>query len=324
MTYELSCRINIGTVTFTSVHELVIRESIHSLVQTAVIKIPLSARLHNASEIVPVETHKVFKPGDPVSIELGYNGKLRPEFNGYIKRISYGMPMTIECEDHMFIVRKNHISHTAEDIELKSVAEMCLGGLYAFDGEVPGMIINHLSVNNESAVNLLQSIRNDYGLGIFFTPQAKLYCGTLYGYQAGDVRYDFHTNINPDRNELYWQHEDDIRLKIIAKAWKKDGSLIEKAIGDDDGQVRTLWFYNIENPDLLEQRALAEIGKHKFTGYTGYFETLLEPYACPGMKAVITDPDFPERGGNYYIETVETRFGVSGATRRIEPGIKLN
>lgn len=324
MAFVLDCKITIGNTAFTSVHDVVIKHSIHSLVQTAEIRIPLSARLHNASGAEPVETHKVFNPGDPVTIELGYNGNLKPEFSGYVKRLSYGMPMIIECEDHAYIVRKNHLTHAAENMTLKEVIDLCLKGLYKTDGEVPGLVIDQFNVKNESALNVLQGIANSYGLGIFFTPQGKLYVGPLYGYRAGDVQYNTHLNVDPSRNELYWQHVDDVRLKIIANSWRKDGSLISEAIGDDDGQVRTLWFYNIEDAAVLRRRAQDEVAMYKFTGYRGYFQTLLEPYAAPGMTAIITDPDFPERGGSYYIESVETRFGVSGATRRIEPGIKLD
>jgi len=324
MAFVLDCRITIGNTTFRSVHEVVISHSIHSLVQTARIQIPLSARLHNASGTEPIASHTAFAVGDPVSIELGYNGRLKPEFNGYVKRLSHTVPMTIECEDHAYIVRKNHVTHAAQNITLRQVVDLCLAGKYQTEGRVPHLVIDYFNVQNESALSVLQGIANSYGLGIFFTPQGRLYVGPLYGYRAGDVRYNTHQNIDPERNELYWQHADEVRLKIIANSWRKDGSLVSEAIGDNDGQVRTLWYYNIEDAAVLRQRATAEVAMYKFTGYRGSFQTLLEPYAAPGMAATIADPDFPQRGGTYYIESVETRFGVAGATRRIEPGIKLH
>lgn len=324
MLYALSCRITIGNVVFTSVNDLVIYHSIHSVVQTAMIKIPLSARLRQNGETTTVQTSNMFKPGDPVSIELGYNNRLWPEFNGYVTRLVYGRPMTIECEDAMHIVRKNHITESRPDIKLKEVVDMCLKGLYKVKGEVPDMTINDFTVKEESAVNILQSIKNDYGLGIFFTPEAELYCGPLYGLMLSDVKYDFHINIKPTQNDLRHQEEEDVKLRIIAKTWRKDGGLLEAETGDKEGHVRTLWFYGIDDPEQLKERALAEMKRYKFSGYTGYFTTLLYPYAEPGMRAIINDPDFPERGGSYYIESVETRFGQSGASRKVEPGIKLD
>lgn len=324
MLYALTCRVTIGNVEFTSVNDLVINHSIHSVVQRAKIRIPLSARLHHNGEITSVSTNQVFKPGDPVSIELGYNGQLYPEFNGYVTRLVYGRPMTIECEDAMYIVRKNTITHEAENVKLKTLTDMCLKGLYNYAGEVPDMVINQFSVKDESAVEILQTLKNDYGLGIYFTPQAKLWCGGLFDYRSVDVKYNFHTNINPVRNELKHQEAEDVKLRIIGKSWKRDGSIIEASEGSEDGSVRTFWYYGIEDSNQLKERVLAEVGRYRFSGYTGYFQTFLYPYAEPGMKAIIEDPDFPERGGSYYIESVETRFGLNGASRKIEPGIKLD
>jgi hypothetical protein len=320
----LTCKITIGDIVFYSVNDVVIKQSIHSIAQTASIRIPLSARLHKEGQQTRVEAAKVFKVGDGVSIELGYNGKLYPEFNGYVTSITYGTPLTIECEDHCYILRKRKITESRENIKLKEVIDLCLGGLYQVEGDVPDMVINNFTVSDDSAINILQSIKNDYGLGIFFTPQAKLYTGLIYGYRSGNVKYNFHKNINPRRNELKYLSEEDVKIKISAKSWKKDGGLIEASVGDDDGQVRTLWFYDIEDVNELKNRATAEISKYKYNGYSGYFHSMLEPYAEIGMIAEITDPDFPERGGSYYIESIETRFGVNGASRKIEPGIKIS
>ena len=309
---------------FTSVNDLVINQSIHSVVQTAKFKVPLSARLHHNGEITSVKTSEMFKPGDPVSIELGYNGALYPEFNGYITRLVYGQPLTVECEDAMYIVRKTHVTENRAEIKLKEVVALCLNGLYNVEGEIPDVTLNDFTVLNESALNILQNLSNDYGLGVYFTPQARLYCGPLYGYRSGNVRYDFHRNIKPMQNELKHQEEEDVKLKIIARSWRADGSLIEEEVGDVNGYTRTLWYYGIEDSSDLKSRAVNEISRYKFSGYTGYFTSLLYPYAEPGMRADITDPDFAERAGSYYIESVETRFGLSGASRKIEPGIKLN
>lgn len=324
MLFVLNCRITIGTAVFTGVYDVVISHSIHQVVQTARISLPLSARLHYDGKIESVSTHQVFKIGDPVSIELGYNGQLFPEFNGYVVRLVYGQPMTIECEDAMFILRKNHITASEENIPLKDVVAMCLNGLFPVEGEIPNTPINEFTHYQKPAVDVLQQLRDDFGLSIFFTAQAKLYCGLRYGFRSGEERFDFHQNIKPQANQLGYQSEDDVRLRIIARSWRKDGTLLEEEIGDTDGHQRTLWFYGIEDQGTLKERALAEIGRYKFTGYTGYFTTWLYPYSEPGMMAVITDPDFPERAGSYYIDSVETRFGVSGASRKIEPGIKLD
>lgn len=329
MAYTLNCRIKIGNAEFTGVNDLVINHSVHQLVQTAQLRVPLSARLHYAGKTRAVKTHEVFKRGDPVNIQLGYNNQLLTEFEGYVTRIIYGTPLTIECEDAMHKLRQINISETRENITLKEIIDMCLtmpgeGKLYEIEGEVPDTTYYNFSFKDASAVEVLQSIKEYYNMAIFFTPQARLFVGGLYNYSAEDVKYNFHININPRRNELKFQEKEDVRIKIIAKSYTKNGDVIEASAGDEDGDIRTLWFYNIEDEQQLKERAESEIEKYRYTGYSGYFQTLLQPYAKPGMKAIIEDHDFPDRGGKYYISGVETRFGMSGASRKIEPEIRLD
>ncbi|NLF42666.1 MAG: hypothetical protein GX587_08220 [Bacteroidales bacterium] len=321
--FVFACKITIGSYSFTAVNQGTINYSIHSLIQTARISIPLSARLHDAGQVTKVDTSKVFKKGDSVSIEIGYNGQMYPEFNGYVSAITYGSPLVIDCEDSMFIVRKNHITKSEKNIKLKEIIDLCLNGLYKIEGEVPDMTINDFAVKDEPATNILQNIRNDYGLAIFFTPKAKLYCGLLYGYQAGSVKYDFSINVLPTKNQLKYLDADETRIKIIAKSWLKTGGLIEAEVGDSDGNTRTLWFYDIQDQEALKKRAEAEIDKFKYSGYSGYFTTKLQPYAEIGMNCELNDPKYTERSGRYYIESIETTFGHSGSYRKIEPGIKI-
>ena len=43
----------------------------------------------------------------------------------------------------------------------------------------------------------------------------------------------------------------------------------------------------------------------------------------PGMVAVLEDTRYNERNGNYYIIGTKAKFGLSGARRIIELGIKV-
>lgn len=322
--YALDCRVTIGDITFDSVNDMVVSTSIHQIMQTAKVRVPLTARLNNKGKVSKVSTADVFKVGDPVSVEMGYNGVMYPEFNGYVTRLVYGMPLTIECEDHMYILRKNHITLSEESMKVSDLVDKCLDGLYELATEVPDIVITDVVLEEEPADSVLQIIRERFGLSIFFTRLGKLYVGAQYGYRSFDVNYNFHVNIKPRSESLKYQDADEIKMKIIVKSFRKDGTYIESITGDDDGSVRTLWYYGIEDQGTLEERAIAEIERYKFSGYTGRFTTLLDPKCEPGCVANVVDPDFEERGGSYYIESVETRYGQRGAERIIEPGILLS
>ena len=64
------------------------------------------------------------------------------------------------------------------------------------------------------------------------------------------------------------------------------------------------------------------IKKYKYTGFDGFLNSFLIPYAQPNMTAVLDDPDYPDqRNGRYVIDSVVTTFGVNGARRKVELGI---
>jgi hypothetical protein len=48
----------------------------------------------------------------------------------------------------------------------------------------------------------------------------------------------------------------------------------------------------------------------------------LQPYSEPGYTAALTDEKFPERSGNYLIDSIEVNYGMQGARRIV--GIALS
>mgnify|MGYP000837986946 FL=1 len=127
--------------------------------------------------------------------------------------------------------------------------------------------------------------------------------------------------INDD--DLQYHRADDTKIYIKAIAFQKDGTKVEAKKGDENGAAKTLYFYNITSMTELATLAQAELERYSYDGYQGRITTFLEPYAAPAMVAVLTDPVYPERSGNYYIESVETTFGRSGGRRKVEISLKV-
>ena len=80
--------------------------------------------------------------------------------------------------------------------------------------------------------------------------------------------------------------------------------------------------------DLTELSTLAEIelGRLAYDGYRGQLTAFLEPFAAPGMLAIIKDERYAGRTkyGTYIIDSVETTFGQQGARRKVEIGRKID
>jgi hypothetical protein len=307
-----------------SINDGVIKRSIFTVGDTAVIKLPLSAYMRNTEGVLQrVQTSEKFKVGDPVTIRLGYDGKLRTEFVGFVRRLNLKMPLEIECEDWTYPLRTINIKKSWKKASIKEILQFIAkeAGFKLLDG-IPEWSITNFIANNVTALWVLNELKDKYGLTIYFTQDNKLYAGLAYVRNTGDVKMVIGRNIIK-ADDLKYMNADDVKLKIKAISMERNGSKIEAEIGDKDGEIRTLYFYDVRDKSHLEQLAKSEIGKYKYNGYRGVVNCFLRPYVEPSMTSVLSDPLFPERSGSYFVETTEVNFGVQGARRKVSLGIKL-
>jgi len=318
--YILTSEIKIESASFKSVHDVVIKKSVYSLAATALIKIPVTAVLKQAGEPpTHIETASQIKVGDPVTIMLGYDNRLFEEFKGYVKRLNYTVPLEIECEDEYYKTRSVNCVFSKKETSLKSLLNEILPDVKI--GYAPDLTLKNFIVNNKPGSWVLGLLKKEYGLNIFFGPDGKLYAGQVTDFTGETVKYRLRYNVIKD-NGLRYQLASDVKLKVKAICYYKDGTKIEAEIGEDDGENKTLYFYDVKDAVELKTLADIELKKHSYDGYRGRIETFLLPYVQPCMVAEIDDPVYNERSGSYMVESVETRFGQNGGRRMVEIGIK--
>ena len=110
---------------------------------------------------------------------------------------------------------------------------------------------------------------------------------------------------------MQFRKAEDIKIKVRAIGIKKDNTRIEVEVGDADGDLRTLHYYEVDKTDLTKY-ANEKIERLKYTGFSGSFKTFGEPSVTKGDVATIIDPDYSdERNGSYLIKSVTKTFGVS-------------
>ena len=328
MTYETGVHIKIGNYTFTRCNEVVIEKSTAIVQDTARIKLPLTAVVETKGQpATTIETAQVFKVGDKVEIRLIYKGYYdEVEFRGFVKRINPGQPLEIECEDAIYLLRQKNIKKSWESTTLQQVlAEIVSGTAINLAGNIPGITLKPFGINDVDGAYALQKLVDEFGLRAYINAEGQLWCGLAFTQSEGKVKY----NINGDStnvvkaNDLKWRAKEDIKIKVKAINIRKDNTRTEVELGDEDGGLRTLNFYNISSQAELEKLAKQKLEELKFDGYEGKIETLLIPAAIPGMAAELSDGLFPARSGNYYVESVKTKFGTGGARREVEMGIKI-
>lgn len=318
--FVLRSDIKIGSYTFDRVHAVQITRSVNSTSAKAVIKVPVTAviKAKDGSTSAKTETAKAIKAGDPVEIQLGYGRELNKEFVGYVRRINYKTPLEIECEDEYYQTRCKAVTISGGSTTLKDVLSAC--GLNV--GQAAELTLKNFVVDNKPANTVLEKLKTDYGLNVFFGLDGKVYAIRAFDLVSQTVKYELRKNVIKD-DELKFQKASDVKLKIKGVCYMKDGSKVEATIGEDGGAEKTLYFYDVESQSELKTLAEAELKKYSKDGYDGTIETFLQPYAEPCMVADLTDPVYEERNGKYHITAVETTFGTSGARRKVSIGIAV-
>lgn len=320
--YVMTADIRIAGKRFTRVSSVKIESSAKVLEDTATITLPTTARLVREGEFISeVETAKAFKVGDEVVINLGYDGDLKEEFRGFVAKIKPGQPLEIECIDAVWLLRRKNCKASFKATTLKKLLEFILRDTgIGLEGEIPGIEFKTYYLKNVTAASAIQELKDRYGLTLYMSG-TKLRVGLTSFTDKVVVRYGLGENVI--ENDLEWVNEDDTRVRVKAVHVMKNNSRTEKEYGDADGELRTVYFYDLAMGSDLEKMALAEAAKYKFTGYEGGLTTFLLPRAQVGNVARISDKQFGERSGDYLIDKVTTTYGTKGARRKIELGIKV-
>lgn len=321
--YVLTASIEIAGKAFSRVNMVEIESSAKVLEDTCKIKMPATARLERAGEFISeVETAKQFSVGDAVTVRLGYDGNLRTEFEGYVARIKPGTPLEIECVDVVWLLRRKNLKASFRTSTLRSLLDFILKDTgIGIEGEVPGIEFKNFYFKNVTAAYALQKLKDDYGLTLYLKGKT-LRVGLTSFTDNVVVKYGLGENVI--ENDLEWVDEKDTRLKITAVHWHKNNTKTEGHYGDADGELRTVFFYDLERGADLEKLAKAEADKYRYSGFKGGLKTFLLPNAEVGNIARLADPQFSERTGDYLIDKVVTTFGTDGARRKIELGIKVS
>lgn len=320
--FVLEAKIKIGEFTFRSVHEVEITKSVEELADTAIIKLPTRFIVRQSGE--EKYTEEAIKAGDPVTIELGYEGKYSGvEFQGYVRKVSPKIPLEIHCEDSIWLLRRNNISKAWPKVSLKELLEEVVKGTgIELAPNLVQMELEKWTVRNASGAQVLEKLKTEFGLRIYLNDSNQLYCGLKAGTNIGEtVKYDLNYNLVDNNLEFMFKEDRKIKVRYTYQDSENKKTMVE--VGDPDGELRTYHTSVVSSKAKLREMAEAEIERLKYDGYQGDVTSFLIPYATRGMKAVIEDQEHANRNGSYFIEKVVISYGSEGARRTVNIGMKL-
>ncbi len=360
MTFVLNSRVRIGDYHFSGVNECTIKKNVHSIVDTAVIKIGGKCRVKSLNAVVAdavsaalapfglgqpsigvigssFQTAGLFKEGDPVAIDLGYNGNLRNEFRGFVRRVNITTPITIEMEGYAWQLRQQTILASWKNTNVKQVLTRIIQGTdIILSPDIPDIPLPTYYIPNKTGLQALDDLQHKMLLTIYFADNV-LYAGIEEGRTTvsndgsrsllglANVTYDIGQNCVTNQPDLKRRLAAETPVLVRIKSKQKTGKNIIYEAGDKDGAVYETNYNFVKDAGALQRLAEARLKQLKYDGYEGKIIGFLQPFCLPGWKATILDQSFANaRAGVYFIPGTEVTFGIRGARRKVDISYRLD
>jgi len=366
MAFVLNSVITIGKYHFKGVNDLVIKKNVHVIVDTAKLKIPALSRIptkttftdevqNSVSEVIAittaltgfkldnklpkssVETAVLFNEGDKVSIDLGYNGDLRNEFRGFVRRINQTVPLEIEMEGYAFQLRNKTVLKSWKKTNVKEVlTDVIKGTDVILSPDIPDIPLPYFVSANWTGLRILEYLKEKMLLTVCFDDNV-LFVGIEEGRSisnlGGDksrtglaeVVYNIGYNCPTNQPNLKRRLGKDDRVLVRIRSRQKTGKTIMYEAGDIDGAVHTTNMQFASDPSVLQLMAEAKLKRLKYDGYEGTLIGFLQPFCKPGWKAILKDEKYVGAGiGTYFIAGTEVHFGAKGGRRMVSITYRLD
>jgi hypothetical protein len=337
------------------VNDLEISSSWKNLTDTAKFIIPKniifktkdgkSYDLSGKGKNITAGTHAPFiLRGDRISIEAGYwfydaDGiEQRPPtttiFNGFISKVKIKIPIEIECEDNMWLLKQTTAPNKVFKGTLESMVEELIKPLGFGLVKHPQGITTNVGVfrtQDETIGEVLDRLRKDLRIESWFRGN-NLHCSSIVYFpnEIADPQqvFEFQSNIIDD--SLDYSRVDDITLganaisvnKVELTGTNADGKSktkskrLEAFVGKKGGEVRTLYFFDVKTEAELKKMGEERLRRFYYEGYRGSFTTFGEPFVKHGDIIKLRDKVLPEREGAYFVKSVKRKFGVSDGYRQ--------
>lgn len=306
------------------------KTSVNSFTDTCTIELPRITYLKTVQTETddaqaPNERQEyLFKENDKISISLGYDGVNTKRFEGFIKRVNMTRPVKIECEGYVYLLYDVIFSKSYESTTVKQLlTDVCVGTDIVLSDEMPLIPLKNVYFKNATGVQVLEWLEKEIKLSVYFNFN-ELYVGTQYGKkQAKRVKFRLGWNTVKEDDFKKRFVEKNVRIVIQEKnpkgQVKRTKSDVLKYGADKAVKIRAGM-----PADILKEIANRLQTKNNYNGYEGNIVAFLEPAVNKGMIAEITDKQYPDREGDYFIETVTGEFGRNGGRQTIQLGFITN
>lgn len=306
------CKITIGEYVFHGVHSLEIKSTWKMFTQTAKILLPKKMYYEKDNQYFPVtQIKEIFKRGDRVRIELGYNNSLDTRFEGYLSRSPRPtIPYELECEDEMWILKQKEVSVNRMSATVKQILQEAAP---SYEIICPDEIYGDFSLLQTTPVKIFDELRKKAGLYTFFRGN-RLVCGLPYA--DPNMTETIPTLVfgnNIIESTLQYREPEDCRVKIYGSSVQNNGTVIRVEAGEPGGDIiRKNYDFQLTKEELeIKVKRILETYKTR-GGYSGDIRTFGWPVVQHGQKVHILDTGiYEKRDSINYVEEVVIRVSAS-------------
>lgn len=302
------------TFYFNMVNSVSITRSWDNQTQTAKVILPRNVQ-YNKKNIYE-GANAIMRRGDKITITGAYFPNETVLFTGYISKINNNVPIELQCEDEMFLLKQT----IAPNLSYKSVNLRTLVAKMLTNTSIPFKAIDaeigQIRLQGASVGKVLQVLRDQYGLYSYFVNGILRVGLAYYPSEAQTGIFLFELMVKDGMNLTYLK-KDDVKVQIKG-VLISNNTQKEYIYGDTTGDTRTVFQYGGTKADL-DLKCNSFLEQSNYTGYYGSFKTFLEPAMKPGDYAIVDSYKYPERKGKYLIKEVVTEISTTdGGKQTIE------
>ncbi|MEI6297283.1 MAG: hypothetical protein WCO84_06640 [bacterium] len=266
--------------------------------------------------------YELMNAGDKVKVELGYDFKNEVVFEGYIRLVrKQKMPVEIECEDKMYLLKKIQIpAYQSDNLNMKEFVEEFLPK--DMERDVQDCMIGKFRFTNCTLADALDRIKKEYPNSFFFR-QGKFYGILPSSLVSKDANYSkiilkFKHNIVTDN--VAESDPEDERIQIVAKTITAKGEALEVKVPEtlDNGNVRTFSCLNLSTKEELKKFAEEKLKTWKTDSISGN----LKLFGLPVVRVLDVvkfkdDENSYRNDKSFTIGSVKRSFGMGGYRQEI-------
>lgn len=262
-----------------------------------------------------------FKEGNKVSVELGYNNLNKKRFEGFVKRVNMGIPVKIECEGYGYKLYEVMFNKSYSSVTVKKLLEELTQGTdIIVSKEIPDIPLKNVRFKNVNGIKVLEWLKDECKLAVYFNMN-EIFAGTLYGKVQDRIKARIGWNTVKD--DEFQQKKVDKSTQIVIKE-KNDKGEVNKTKSDQKASNEKSLKVKAGIPaQFLKQIANRLQTKENYKGYEGNITLFLEPYAVKGMVLELEGGMYPDKTGEYFIESVSGEFGASGGRQTVTLGFLM-